>query len=370
MYTVKSEADYEKWRRTVFTTAYIYAFVVLVAEMSLFFLSEPAGIMYFSVPVHLIRFLVLPSVVNFTAVSVIRAIVKRIRIDSERKNFLACIALYLVCAVSQLVHYNIVAMLSATIVSIFASVIFANRRTTLFVFSLSLLSLTAAAIIGWLEMLKYDIDFNAYRHFIEYCTALAVHICSYISARGIISYANEREKKIADGYRRQLELINQVKFDAKTGLLNRRVFMEKLDEAFAKCQYTKNIRVVLIEINDFDDIRESFGREATEAVVAETAALIKECFASDNCCAAKYDFDKFAVLIKNETNEQTETRTEHLRARLSLLEIEQLKSEFVSVIYAVAGYTNDTWTSSDMLTRCERMLEAQRAKREIEKLSI
>lgn len=370
MYTIKSESDYNKWRQITLKTCYALAVIVLIGETTLFFLSNPAGLQYYSVPVHLVRFLIAPSLLNFITVFIGSMLVKKSRYDQRMKNVIVCLVLFFEGFFTQVFHFNINVLMLAGLLALFMTVIYGDLSITRLIFALSLIGVTIMFILGTFEMSVNMLSFNIYKHLVEYLVAIIIYGCGFIIAKDIISYETERERKLSDGYKKQLDLVNQSMLDGKTGLFNRRTFIEKVDSSFSKCQYTKNLVLAIIEVDDLGKKRETYGRELCDQIVLDISQIIKECFASNACTCGKYDFDQFAVLVRTDSQEDVEQRIEKVNMRVSLLKYEKLEDTFVTVSYALSSYTNDMWSSSDMFTRAIRVLEAKRTKRQIESLRI
>lgn len=370
MYTIKSESDYNKWRQITIKTCYALAVIVLISETTLFFLSNPADLQYYSITHHLIRFLVAPSAMNFLTVFIGNLLIKKSRYDQRMKNVLVCLILYFECFFTQIFHCNINALMLAALVAIYMTIIFGDLSITRLIFALSVIGVTIMFILGAFELSVNLRSFNIYKHLVEYLVAMVIYGCSYITAKTIIDYETERERKLSDGYKKQLDLVNQSMLDSKTGLFNRRTFIEKVDVSFSKCQYTKNLVLAILEVDDLGKKREAYGRELCDQILLDISQIIKECFASNACTCGKYDFDQFAVLVRTDSQDDVLQRIEKVNMRVSLLKYEKLEESFVTVSFALSSYTNDMWSSSDMFTRAIRVLEAKRTKRQIESFKI
>lgn len=370
MYTTRSEADFAKWRRLIIKTAYCIAVIVLIAEASLVVLTGPAEIQLGSIANQLFRFLVIPTTLNFAVIAIGTKLLTKKGLDESKKNFITCMILYLVCALSQIVHYNLMPMYCSTIVAIFATIIFANPRFTRIIFILSLCSISIAFCFSAFEQPTYMPHYNIYKVLMEYFCAVVITVCSFITANALIRFESEREKKVVDSYKKQIELLNQVKLDSNTGLLNRRAIIEKADRSFGKRQFTKDIQLILIEIDNYDNLREKVGRENSDQLIEHIALIIKEVFNSEACTASRYDLDQFAVLVRGESEQYTMQRLEKLKLKASLMLVDGMKSDFVSLSYAVSVYTQDMWSSSDLFTRAEKLLAGERTLKQMDSFKV
>jgi diguanylate cyclase (GGDEF)-like protein len=85
--------------------------------------------------------------------------------------------------------------------------------------------------------------------------------------------------------------------DALTGLRNRRYFHETLQRECARGQrYGRRLALLLLDVDDFKAINERVGHLAGDAVLAETAARVRQVLrASDIAC--RVGGDEFAIIL-------------------------------------------------------------------------
>jgi diguanylate cyclase (GGDEF)-like protein len=84
--------------------------------------------------------------------------------------------------------------------------------------------------------------------------------------------------------------------DMLTNTSNRRMFVEKLRRRLLTAGRSEPFTLLLIDLDFFKHVNDSFGHDAGDAVLVETAARIKaEVHHSD--CVARLGGDEFAVLL-------------------------------------------------------------------------
>jgi diguanylate cyclase (GGDEF)-like protein len=85
--------------------------------------------------------------------------------------------------------------------------------------------------------------------------------------------------------------------DALTGLRNRRYFHETLQRESARAQrYGRRLALLVLDVDDFKAINERVGHLAGDAVLAETAARVRQVLrASDIAC--RVGGDEFAIIL-------------------------------------------------------------------------
>jgi len=99
--------------------------------------------------------------------------------------------------------------------------------------------------------------------------------------------------------RKQLEQIiwEQANFDPLTGLLNRRMFGNRLEQEIAKAKRDSlSFAVMFIDLDEFKDINDTLGHIAGDSLLGETTRRIRECCrASDT--VARMGGDEFAIIV-------------------------------------------------------------------------
>ena len=106
-------------------------------------------------------------------------------------------------------------------------------------------------------------------------------------------------------------------YDALTGLYNRGSFDEALqDELIRASRYGKYTSLLLIDIDFFKNVNDTYGHQAGDNVlksIANTISSLKRC--SDY--AARYGGEEFAIILPETTSEDAMTMAERIRAAVA-----------------------------------------------------
>ena len=119
---------------------------------------------------------------------------------------------------------------------------------------------------------------------------------------------------------RRFERIASV--DALTGLLNRRAFMERADEAVSlAARHGLPLSFVMADIDRFKQCNDTHGHQAGDAMLRCFAGLLgKECRKED--FAGRFGGDEFCLVLPHTTLEQSRRLAERLNARWAETRIE------------------------------------------------
>lgn len=113
-----------------------------------------------------------------------------------------------------------------------------------------------------------------------------------------------------------LDVIDKLKLssntDPLTGLLNRRGFQSAFDDTQAQLNTTTQYFFVLVDLDHFKAINDSFGHHAGDIVIVRMADLLKEASAPYGF-AGRLGGEEFAVLLKLSDIRAAATWCEHVR---------------------------------------------------------
>ncbi|MBA2285400.1 MAG: diguanylate cyclase [Ktedonobacteraceae bacterium] len=105
--------------------------------------------------------------------------------------------------------------------------------------------------------------------------------------------------------------------DPLTGLVNHRGVMQRIDEELARCQQTRgSCAILFIDIDRFKHINDTWGHQAGDAILRETAQRLTHCIHQEDC-VGRYGGEEFAVVLKNTASYQVHAIAERLRVALA-----------------------------------------------------
>ena len=107
-----------------------------------------------------------------------------------------------------------------------------------------------------------------------------------------------RIKSLQDQLRTtQKKLEEQSITDGLTGLKNRRLFDERLDEEFRRAQrYSDPVSLIMIDLDHFKLVNDRHGHQMGDMVLREAAACIRASIREPDICA-RYGGEEFAVIL-------------------------------------------------------------------------
>lgn len=128
--------------------------------------------------------------------------------------------------------------------------------------------------------------------------------------------------------------------DTLSGLFNRRVIIEKLDEEISKYnRYKTSFSLLLIDIDYFKKINDKYGHDKGDFVIKKLSNLMLQNTRTTDICA-RWGGEEFTILVPNSNNEEALILSEKLR---KIVEEYFLKIKLpVTISIGVATFKEDT----------------------------
>ncbi len=151
----------------------------------------------------------------------------------------------------------------------------------------------------------------------------------------------------------------QAHFDALTGLPNRRMMRERLDQELKKCRRDGlQLAVLFLDLDHFKEVNDSLGHDQGDVLLAEAARRISICLREVDT-VARMGGDEFTVIV---TELQNSADLEGILQKLlqALGAVFQLGTEqvFVSASIGVTIYPEDAIEIEDLLKNADQALYA------------
>ena len=144
----------------------------------------------------------------------------------------------------------------------------------------------------------------------------------------------------------QLELVWQfaevdkrARTDPLTGLFNRHHFGEHLQRTLNEAdRYDAPVSLVLVDIDNFKRVNDTWGHEAGDAVLKQVARILQDGVRSVDICV-RYGGEEIAMLLPKTPSERAVEVAERLRARIASQPVKHGRSEIpVTASFGVATY--------------------------------
>lgn len=129
-----------------------------------------------------------------------------------------------------------------------------------------------------------------------------LHIESTVSPlrdlRGDVIGTVEVLRDVSERYATEEKFRNLAFHDPLTGLPNRRLFEDRLEQAIAGSRrYSKRFGLMTLDLDNFKEINDSMGHEAGDQLLREAAERLKSCCRRDLDTVSRYGGDEFCIIL-------------------------------------------------------------------------
>jgi diguanylate cyclase (GGDEF)-like protein len=162
--------------------------------------------------------------------------------------------------------------------------------------------------------------------------------------------------------RRQLQAANQElqrlsSTDRLTGLFNRGHWEEMLRQDYARhLRYERNAALVMFDIDHFKKINDTYGHQAGDAVIQQTADIVRQC-ARDSDISGRYGGEEFVVLLPDTGSDGALTFAERLRQSIEAhVVVHEGHSIHFTISLGVADLSQPTTGYAQLIERADNAL--------------
>lgn len=178
--------------------------------------------------------------------------------------------------------------------------------------------------------------------------------------QGCIRHFVGVKQDISERKQIQAELWELATTDGLTGFLNRRHFMTRLEDEFARIQRNSQYRVaiLMLDMDHFKQVNDSHGHQAGDAVLQQFADIIREELRKIDV-VGRLGGEEFAIFLPDADTESAQVFAERLRQKLAdtpLTINEQTIGTTVSI--GIALMNADSITADSVLIQADQALYA------------
>lgn len=151
-------------------------------------------------------------------------------------------------------------------------------------------------------------------------------------------------------------LEKEVGIDALTGVANRRAFEDKLEHALATTQAgdterrdgtpTARLALVMIDLDYFKDVNDTFGHPAGDEVLRQVASALAHSI-RDTDVVARYGGEEFALILRGADAPAAVKKADEIRRRIAALTFKKHPGLHLTASFGVA--TTDDATDRDTI---------------------
>lgn len=171
---------------------------------------------------------------------------------------------------------------------------------------------------------------------------------------------SDRDCQLLEGFAKlvvdQVELWSEASRDVLTGAMTRRAFSETLRKTFAaRSRVPAQTSLVLIDLDHFKKVNDTWGHAAGDAVLKATAkTVMRELRVEDSF--GRFGGEEFAVLVANADSQVAHDVAERLRVALSNMVVPGYEHINVTASFGVAEATDTFLAVDDWIEQADAQL--------------
>lgn len=171
-----------------------------------------------------------------------------------------------------------------------------------------------------------------------------VELLKDITETGIINALEEKNKGVSNDI--ISELNKKVVTDDLTGIFNRRYINERLPEDIYNGMYdNKRISVIMLDIDSFKDINDTYGHIAGDKVIKELCDTMNSKIIKEHGWAARYGGEEFLIVLVDTDREEAYKFAEEIRMTLEEKVI-NYEDRIIQITVSIGSYTVEPGTKS------------------------
>jgi diguanylate cyclase (GGDEF)-like protein len=168
-----------------------------------------------------------------------------------------------------------------------------------------------------------------------------------------VLYKRTLEKRAAE--REYYEQISRI--DGLTGLYNRGYFYNLMDSEISRAErYKHNFSLLMIDIDDFKKINDTYGHQVGDEVLKELASLLTS-FIRKHDAVARYGGEEFAIILPQTAKKDGSLFGNRVVNGVASSKIKEISQDNRLTISAgLAGYPDDAHTQKDLIKKADEAL--------------
>jgi diguanylate cyclase (GGDEF)-like protein len=160
----------------------------------------------------------------------------------------------------------------------------------------------------------------------------------------------------------RLEMERLARIDPLSGALNRRGLAAFGEKAFAECAKGGKFSTIVMDIDRFKSINDSYGHAAGDAVITRIVQILRQLTDSDHCVVGRLGGDELVALLVGHSLEETAMLAERIRATIeNMLFIHEERLLRVTTSIGVAAADPADRDAEDVLKRADQSLYAAKS---------
>ncbi len=351
----------ESWLNLHYKTSVILVVFSLLVEILMGAILVNSDMLTTTVSRYYIKFLIVPSAVNFLCIGIETLIMRSKSFSRSHKIYAVSIIFVGIGFVLFTVHSTFTATYYIFAIAIMLTAIYADYRVT----CITALTSISSIIISELFM-EWDADkvsiFESTHRMGDFLISLFVLIAFSIACMAVIRF--ERKKNSA-GIQKEIErqlLQQSVHMDEMTGVFNRKAFRDEM-KYVEDTASDRSYILAIVDIDRFKNINDTWGHHVGDRCLMEFAKILKE-FSLD-MTPFRYGGDEFCLLFCDKSMEEAESICRSIQTRVNRLFFEEYPKLMLTASFGLAAISDQVDTVRLFIHADRALYEAKKVRNAI-----
>ncbi len=356
--TISKEINYKKinkkWLKLHFKATVSLVIITFILECIIGLILYKTGHINTTIPKYLLKFLILPTFINFLLVIIEYNCIKSRTISLLSKMYIVSLILVLNCFIIFTVHSVFSSLFYVFAVPILLTSIYGSYTLSVITGSSAVIMLITSEVC-----IQWDADnLNIFQDGIRLSNFIIsiVVLIFFIAVSMIIIYFEKEKQKIA--IEKEVEKNNLQKrlhLDELTGISNRIALNNFLEEIQKD---TENSYIfVMIDIDNFKILNDTYGHLEGDKCLVEFGRILHNNSPHDR--AFRYGGDEFALIFKNTLIDNVVLICDNIRSDLKLLNNRINSIMPVTASFGISEYNRTISTSQLIMNADKAMYKAK-----------
>lgn len=178
-------------------------------------------------------------------------------------------------------------------------------------------------------------------------------VCILLFLIGVLTVDNQRKKKMNEAISKANEKLQYTsRYDVLTTLLNRRSFMEDMEQHIAEC---KKFGLIMFDLDNFKQINDTYGHNEGDVVLSELAGRSKE-LADEKMQVYRLAGDEFIAIVEDGRPEIVENYAKAIQETFRKPYLVSGEEQYLHSSMGMALYPRDGHNSTELISSVDKAM--------------
>lgn len=342
---------YSKWQKKILLISWVVAIIILCIEIFTYTtLLKNGKRVVFSFSYIFLR-IITPTILNFGTLLISTHILNIKKFSINTKNHWVSASIFMICAVLAIFHNYFQILLISPGIAFFICAVFGETKILHRLLYATIPVAIISGITFWLDPDSKDL---VYKLLTIICSTAFIS-CAYIFAKAVMNSQKTQLNYIHSSYRKQLELIEELKIEPLTKLYNRVAMDGTINRILSRVKTeTINPFLVIMDIDFFKKVNDKYGHTSGDEVLVTLAEIIKKNMGSVRK-AFRFGGEEFVLIFENSMPSTVIYTIQSIRKDFSSTKFKFAPDKSFTLSAGISPLHN-SFTAKDWLNRADKCL--------------